>query len=65
MSAKKKFTILEPAITVPVCNDCKHYITGRRCRAFDTIPDSILDGDNNHSTPLPNQGNQVVFQEKS
>jgi hypothetical protein len=48
----------------PVCLMCKHYLGGWRCKAFNEIPMSILRGENDHSTPLPNQGNDIVFEEK-
>ena len=47
-----------------VCFKCKHF---RRfeggCDAFpDGIPEEITIGNNNHSTPLPNQDNKIVFE---
>jgi hypothetical protein len=47
-----------------VCFKCKHF---RRfeggCLAFPNgIPDEITSGKNQHSTPLPNQGNNIVFE---
>jgi len=50
--------------TEPICNQCKHHISGSRCRAFEYIPDVIFDGTNAHETPLPNQGNTIVFEAK-
>jgi len=46
-----------------ICSWCKHF---RRleggCDAFpDGIPDEIVSGDNDHSKPLPNQGNEIIF----
>lgn len=46
-----------------VCLKCNHF---RRfsggCNAFpDGIPDEITSGKNNHSKPLPNQKNTIVF----
>tara|TARA_R110002012_G_scaffold356_12_gene1385 strand:+ start:2275 stop:2475 length:201 start_codon:yes stop_codon:yes gene_type:complete len=38
--------------TVPVCNKCKHYIDGIKCKAFKEIPDQILDAENNHTKPF-------------
>lgn len=63
MSAEEKFTTLEPGITIPVCNKCKHYMSDRICRAFKVIPDVILEGKNNHNKPLPGQDNNIVFEE--
>ncbi len=47
-----------------VCFKCKHF---RRfeggCDAFPNgIPDQITVGQNKHSQPLPNQGNEIVFE---
>lgn len=49
-----------------VCFGCKHF---RRfeggCDAFpDGIPDEITSGFNEHSEPLPNQGNDIVFEQE-
>ena len=47
-----------------VCFKCKHwrqFIGG--CDAFgDNIPDEITSGENEHSKPLPNQDNEIVFE---
>lgn len=60
---------------MPICWICKNFNfdeKGKICLAFNpstrikSIPDSIYFlGNNNHTEPLPGQGNQVVFQEKS
>ena len=43
--------------------NCKHYIIDRKCNAFtDEIPLEIWQGDNNHSKPLPDQDNDIVFE---
>jgi hypothetical protein len=47
-----------------VCFKCKHF---RRfeggCDAFpDGIPEEITIGNNDHSKPLPNQDNKIVFE---
>jgi len=47
-----------------VCFECKHF---RRfeggCDAFpDGIPDVITSGFNKHFKPLPDQGNNIVFE---
>lgn len=50
------------------CFSCIHYIGGNEnvCEAFrDGIPDDIFTGNISHDYPIPNQGNRVVFQEKS
>lgn len=50
----------------PICFDCKHYdINSGTCAAFPVeIPDDIYLGDNDHSKPLPEQGNEIVFEKK-
>ena len=50
----------------PICIRCKHYSLEKgTCSAFPVeIPDEIYLGDNNHSKPLPKQGNKIVFKEK-
>lgn len=46
-----------------ICFDCKHYIENGRCKAFkDGIPEAILSNENDHSKPLPDQGNEIVFE---
>ena len=46
----------------PICNKCKHHIYGLKCEAFDVIPDAIISGKNNHSKPLPDQDNDIIFE---
>lgn len=37
----------------PACNTCKHYILGTvSCKAFERIPDEILNCKNRHTTPV-------------
>lgn len=50
----------------PICNKCVHFKPRTiSCKAFPKrIPNEILDGDNDHSKPLPNQGNDLVFTPK-
>lgn len=46
-----------------ICFKCKHwkkFIGG--CDAFDEIPDEITSGENDHSKPLPEQENDIVFE---
>lgn len=48
-----------------LCYSCKNYIVGNKCLAFvDGIPKEIINGMNNHKKPLPNQGNDIVFEEE-
>lgn len=47
-----------------ICSRCKHF---RRfeggCDAFpEGIPDEITSGENDHSKPLKDQGNDIVFE---
>lgn len=35
------------------CLWCKHYIRGRKCKAFDWIPDEIISEDHDHRKPFP------------
>lgn len=50
----------------PICINCKHYnLNEGNCKAFIfEIPDEIYYGDNDHSKPLPNQENNIVFELK-
>ena len=58
-----KFIGTEGSIYFPICNECKHFLGWGKCRAFpESIPDEILDGDNDHSSPLPGQENDLTFQ---
>ena len=47
-----------------LCLMCKHHILGNECEAFTKgIPDEIfLFGTNDHSKPLPEQKNDIVFE---
>jgi hypothetical protein len=58
----EKLTIGEIKKMFPICNKCKNHLDGLRCKAFSVIPDSILFGENNHSKPIPNQKNNIVFE---
>lgn len=51
-------------ITEPICFKCKHYDeTTATCKAFiNEIPDVIYYGDNDHSRPLPEQENNIIFE---
>lgn len=51
------------------CFKCKHTIMGAdwwpECKAFqEGIPNVILSGKNDHSEPLPDQKNDIVFEPK-
>lgn len=51
-------------IIEPICFKCKHYnVEKGTCKAFaNEIPDAIYIGDNDHSKPLPNQENNIIFE---
>lgn len=54
-------------IKEPICFFCKHFIEGKdyKCQAFpDGIPNDILFDKNDHSKPLPDQKNEIVFEKK-
>jgi hypothetical protein len=51
--------------TEPICFKCAHFdIETSLCKAFgkEDIPFEILSGDNNHTRPLPEQKNDIVFE---
>ena len=45
------------------CINCRNYLGDLSCMAFDKIPNKILSGENDHSKPLPEQDNNIVFEE--
>ena len=47
-----------------ICSSCKHFDRAEGgCTAFpDGIPDEITSGENDHTKPLPDQGNDIVFE---
>tara|TARA_R110000868_G_C10656262_1_gene745408 strand:+ start:591 stop:767 length:177 start_codon:yes stop_codon:yes gene_type:complete len=50
-------------IKIIVCFNCKNYIKDFKCMAFPNgIPEEILVGENDHSEPLPNQENNIIFE---
>lgn len=49
---------------IPICNKCLYHIIGDKCRAFEVIPDLIILGDNDHSTPLDGQENNLTYTPK-
>lgn len=45
------------------CLLCKNYQDNGKCLAFpDGIPENILRGEDEHSKPLPEQNNNLVFE---
>ena len=51
------------SFSFPSCNSCKDKLKGLTCQAFKKIPVEILTGENNHSKPLKDQKNDIVFEE--
>ena len=47
---------------IPICANCKHHIKNNKCKAFDVIPSLIWSEADDHSKPLPNQTNDIVFE---
>jgi hypothetical protein len=46
-----------------LCISCKYYEGAFFCKAFPKeIPQQILTGENDHTKPLPNQKNDIVFE---
>ena len=53
----------------PICTSCKHFVAEEKkynkCGAFPVspgIPWEIVSGQNDHSKPLKNQKNNIVFE---
>ena len=64
MLNKNRFVGSAEEIYSPRCNQCKYRTKGILCKAFPKgIPDEILTGKNNHTKPLPEQKNDIVFKE--
>jgi hypothetical protein len=47
-----------------ICRECKYYQGDFKCTAFDSIPEEILLGENNHSEVFPGQKEGFVFEPK-
>lgn len=43
------------------CEDCKHFISGLTCRAFDIIPLEIYGNAEAHTKVVPSQKGSYVF----
>jgi len=52
----------DQTFSFPICNNCKHFISGKKCTAFDEIPIEILSGLEGHSKPIKAQKNNIVFE---
>ena len=44
-----------------MCEDCKHFLSGVKCRAFDLIPLEIYGDPEAHTTIIPGQKGDYVF----
>ena len=65
ISLIKRWELDSGSESISICINCKNYLSGLTCKAFtEGIPDEILNGDNNHSKPLPDQENNIVFESK-
>ena len=48
-----------------ICEKCNHFTPLKGgCKAFNDIPNEILSGENDHSKPLKDQKNEIVFEPK-
>lgn len=54
----------ENTFSFPACNTCKHHKGGIKCSAFDKIPKEILLGRNRHTKVLPEQNNDIVYEQR-
>lgn len=44
-----------------MCEDCKHFLSGIKCRAFDIIPLEIYGDAEGHTEVVPGQNGDYVF----
>ena len=44
-----------------MCEDCKHFLSGAKCRAFDLIPLEIYVDPEAHTEVVPGQKGDYVF----
>ena len=47
-----------------ICNQCKHHISGVKCKAFDIIPDKIILGESKHTKVYLEQKGDFTFTKK-
>ena len=45
-----------------LCEDCKNFIKGLQCSAFDIIPMEVFDNPEGHTSVLPGQKGDYVFE---
>lgn len=44
------------------CSDCKHFLGGISCKAFDVIPLEVFDAPEAHVKPIDGQTGNFVFE---
>lgn len=44
------------------CEDCKHFISGLQCKAFGIIPLEVWGNSESHTSVLPGQNGDFVFE---
>lgn len=44
-----------------LCEDCKYFVSGLTCKAFDIIPLEIFDNPEGHTSVVPGQNGNYVF----
>ena len=47
----------------PICLECKHYKSEWKCKAFEKIPEEIINGNNPHTEPFKGD-NGIQFEEQ-
>lgn len=52
----------ETTVQVRECAECKHYLSGCKCRAFNHIPLEFFTDATRHDKPLPEQVGDFVFE---
>ena len=45
-----------------LCEDCKYFVSGLKCKAFDFIPLEIFDNPEGHTVVVPGQNGNYVFE---
>ena len=45
-----------------LCEDCKYFISGLKCKAFDIIPLEIFDDPEAHTYVVPGQNGDYTFE---
>ncbi|MCM1035605.1 MAG: hypothetical protein NC038_07715 [Paludibacter sp.] len=47
-----------------LCQDCKHFISGLQCAAFDVIPLNLFDEPEKHTRVVEGQKGDFIFEPK-